>query len=240
MIEILIANKSHVKYAETVCNLIYESALKRGTGIAKRSPEYVAGKMEAGKAIVALDGERLIGFSYIESWQHKRFVANSGLIVDPEYRNTGLARKIKRAIFDLSRKLYPNAKIFSITTGLAVMKLNSELGYVPVTFSELTDDDEFWKGCEGCRNYHILQENNRRMCLCTGMLYDPEKHVATNSADDVKILETANVVSNPKVVRTTKVADRTNIIVAEMIPAQVLSPKRIAQIRKNLRKIHLR
>jgi hypothetical protein len=215
MIEILVANKLHVKYAETVCNLMYESALKRGTGIAKRSPEYIAEKMEEGKAIVVIDNDRLIGFSYIESWQHKRFVANSGLIVDPEYRNTGLARKIKRAIFDLSRKLYPDAKIFSITTGLAVMKLNYELGYAPVTFSELTDDDDFWKGCEGCRNYHILQENNRLMCLCTGMLYDPEKHKST--ADSPKV-------SAP---------------VKEMIPEKALSPKRIAQIRKNLRKIHL-
>jgi hypothetical protein len=212
MIEILVADKSHVKYAETVCGLMYESALKRGTGIAKRSPEYIAKKMEEGKAIVVTDGDRLIGFSYIESWQHKRFVANSGLIVDPDYRNTGLARKIKRAIFDLSRKLYPDAKIFSITTGLAVMKLNSELGYAPVTFSELTDDDDFWKGCEGCRNYHILQENNRRMCLCTGMLYDPEKHNAVKRND------------NPA---------------GEMIRAKMLSPKRIAKLRKNLRKIHL-
>jgi GNAT superfamily N-acetyltransferase len=215
MIEILIADKSHVRYAETVCSLMYESALKRGTGIAKRSPEYVAKKMEEGKAIVALDGELLVGFSYIESWQHKRFVANSGLIVDPEYRNTGLARKIKRAIFDLSRKLYPEAKIFSITTGLAVMKLNSELGYVPVTFSELTDDDEFWKGCEGCRNYHILQENHRRMCLCTGMLYDPKKHKAVREKPE------------------------TDNAVMEMIPEKVLSPKRVAQLKKNLRKIHL-
>ena len=175
--EIIVANKSHVKYAETVCRLVYESAMQRGTGIAKRTPEYVAKKMEEGKSIVALDGDRLVGFSYIESWQHKKFVANSGLVVDPEYRNTGLARKIKREIFELSKKLYPGAKIFSITTGLAVMKLNSELGYVPVTFSELTDDNEFWKGCEGCKNYHILQENNRRMCLCTGMLYDPEKEL---------------------------------------------------------------
>ncbi|MDR0559040.1 MAG: GNAT family N-acetyltransferase [Prevotellaceae bacterium] len=173
--EILIANSSHVKYAETVCNLMYESALQRGTGIAKRSPEYVAQKMIDGKAIVVIDDDRLIGFSYIESWQHRKFVANSGLIVHPEYRKTGLARKIKREIFELSRRLYPEAKIFSITTGLAVMKLNSELGFVPVTFSELTDDDEFWKGCQGCKNYHILMENSRRMCLCTGMLFDPSK-----------------------------------------------------------------
>lgn len=210
--EIIVANKSHVKYAETVCRLIYESALQRGTGIAKRTPEYIAGKMEEGKAIVALEGDRLIGFSYIETWQHKKFVANSGLVVDPEYRNTGLARKIKKEIFNLSRKLYPESKIFSITTGLAVMKLNSELGYAPVTFSELTDDDDFWRGCQGCRNYHILQENNRRMCLCTGMLYDPEKN---KKKEEIKEED------------------------KDFISDKVLSPKRIAKLKKNLRKIHL-
>jgi GNAT superfamily N-acetyltransferase len=175
-IKIIEANEQHVSQAQRVCDLVYESAQQRGTGIAKRTPEYIAQKMRDGKAIVALDGDKLIGFSYIETWGHGKFVANSGLIVDPEYRNMGLAFKIKKKIFELSRKKYPNAKIFGITTGLAVMKINSALGYVPVTFSELTDDEVFWKGCEGCRNYDILQRNNSKMCLCTGMLYDPKKH----------------------------------------------------------------
>lgn len=208
--EIIVANINHIKYAETVCNLIYESALQRGTGIAKRSPEYITKKMTEGKAVVALEGDRLVGFSYIETWQHNRFVANSGLVVDPEFRKTGLARKIKRAIFNLSRELYPKSKIFSITTGLAVMKLNSELGYVPVTFSELTDDDDFWKGCQGCRNYDILQRNERRMCLCTGMLYDPTKTQSITAGEDK--------------------LDATKIM---------LSNKRVAQIKKMMKKIHL-
>ena len=171
---IRVASEQDVKYAEDICQLIYESALKRGTGIAKRSPEYIASKLKTGKAVIALVGDKLIGFSYIESWGHDKFVANSGLIVDPDYRNSGLARAIKHRIFKLSRELYPNARIFSITTGLAVMKLNSELGFVPAPFSELTDDEEFWRGCEGCRNYDILMRNNRKMCLCTGMIYKPE------------------------------------------------------------------
>ncbi|HHU41726.1 MAG TPA: GNAT family N-acetyltransferase [Fermentimonas caenicola] len=173
-VEIHIANSSFVGYSQEICDLIYESAQARGTGIAKRSAEYVAEKIEAGKAVIALDGDKLVGFSYIETFSHKRFVANSGLIVHPDYRNQGLAKKIKRTIFDLSRKLYPNAKIFSITTGLAVMRMNTELGFKPVTFSELTDDEEFWNGCKGCRNYDILQRNNFKMCLCTGLLYDPK------------------------------------------------------------------
>ncbi|HHU26274.1 MAG TPA: GNAT family N-acetyltransferase [Bacteroidales bacterium] len=173
-VKIHIANDNYVGYAQEVCDLIYESAQARGTGIAKRSSEYVANKLRDGRAVIALDGDKLVGFAYIETFSHKRFVANSGLIVHPDYRNQGLARRIKRKIFELSRTLFPEAKIFSITTGLAVMKMNTELGFKPVTFSELTDDEEFWKGCQGCRNYDILQRNNARMCLCTGLLYDPK------------------------------------------------------------------
>lgn len=182
-VTVIFASAEHTKYAELVCKLIYESALQRGTGIARRSPEYIAKKMTGGKAVVAMDGDKLVGFSYIESWEHGDYVATSGLIVDPDYRHLGLAAKIKEKTFELARMRFPFAKIFSITTSLPVMKLNSRMGYKPVTFSELTEDDEFWKGCEGCKNYDILQRNNRRMCLCTGMLYDPavESEPATAS-----------------------------------------------------------
>lgn len=172
---IIEAAPEHARFAEQICDMIYESALQRGTGIAKRSPEYIEKKINGGKAVVALDGDRLIGFSYIECWGHGDFVATSGLIVDPEYRNQGIAQKIKNATFDLARKKFPYAKIFSITTSLPVMKLNTKLGYVPVTFSELTDDREFWEGCKGCINYDILTRNKNTRCICTGMLYDPAK-----------------------------------------------------------------
>ncbi|MFR9620711.1 MAG: GNAT family N-acetyltransferase [Rikenellaceae bacterium] len=173
-ISVKFAAPEHTIHAERICTLIYESALQRGTGIAKRSPEYIVDKIESGKAVVAVDGDRLVGFSYVETWGHGDYVATSGLIVDPQYRKLGLAAKIKNKTFDLARRRYPKAKIFSITTSLPVMKLNSKLGYVPVTFSELTDDETFWAGCEGCRNVDILHRNERRMCLCTGMLYDPK------------------------------------------------------------------
>lgn len=171
-ITIHVANVSHIQYAQEICELVYVSAQARGTGIAKRSTEYIEEKMITGKSVIALDGDRLVGYSYIETWGHKKFVANSGLIVHPNYRGMGIARKIKNRIFELSRTLYPNSKIFSITTGLAVMKMNSDLGFKPVTFSELTDDKEFWKGCQTCRNFDILQRNDYKMCLCTGLLYD--------------------------------------------------------------------
>lgn len=171
--KIEIANASHIKYATTISETIDESAKVRGTGIAKRSPEYIIKRLQNGNAVIALDGQRFAGFCYIEVWGHQKFVANSGLIVHPDYRNQGLAKKIKKAIFELSRTKFPDAKIFGITTGLAVMKMNYELGYKPVTFSELTDDPEFWKGCQTCKNFDILTRTERKMCLCTGMLYDP-------------------------------------------------------------------
>ena len=174
-ISVVFADSSHAHYAPRICELIYESALQRGTGIAKRSPEYIAAKMTGGKAVVALDGEKLVGFSYIECWGHGDVVAPTGQIVDPEYPPQGQAEQKKKRTVELARRRFPFAKLFSITTSLPVMKLNSRMGYVPVTFSELTEDEEFWRGCEGCCNYDILQRNNRRMCLCTGMLYDPAK-----------------------------------------------------------------
>ena len=185
-----VAGEKHCSYADEICTEMGESAKIRGTGIAKRSPDYVEKKISEGKAVIALDEENnFAGFSYIESWSHESFVANSGLIVNPKYRKSGLARQIKKKIFELSQKKFPSAKIFSITTSLAVMKLNSELGYKPVTFSELTDDEEFWKGCEACVNYDILQRNNRRMCLCTGMLYDPNKKEKFNFIKNFNVLE---------------------------------------------------
>ena len=170
-----IADKSHIKYAEVICATIAESAMVRGTGIAKRTPEYISTKMENGNAVIALDGNKFAGFCYIEKWGHGKFVANSGLIVHPDYRGKGLAKKIKHKVFEHSRNKFPDAKVFSITTGLPVMKLNSDLGYKPVTFSELTDDQTFWDGCQTCKNYDVLTRTNRKMCLCTGMLYDPKK-----------------------------------------------------------------
>ena len=153
------------------------SAKARGTGIAKRSPAYLEQKMEQGKAVIAhTEDGTWVGFCYIEAWGHDQFVANSGLVVSPAFRKSGIAKQIKKRIFDLSRQKYPDAKIFGLTTGLAVMKINSDLGYEPVTYSELTDDDEFWAGCKSCVNYDILMSKERKNCMCTAMLYDPKDH----------------------------------------------------------------
>ncbi len=174
-ISIIVTQKEHFKYAQEICDTIEASALLRGTGIAKRTSEYIQKKMENGDAVIALNGDKFAGFCYIESWQHGKFVAHSGLIVHPDYRNFGLAKKIKSKVFEYSQEKYPEAKIFGITTGLAVMKINSDLGYKPVPFSELTTDPSFWSGCKTCTNYEILKSKDNKMCLCTGMLYDPEE-----------------------------------------------------------------
>ncbi|MCJ8211566.1 GNAT family N-acetyltransferase [Mucilaginibacter sp. RS28] len=171
---IIVASDQHVDYAEQITTEMAESAKARGTGIAQRSPEYVANKMLEGKAVIAFHKDGTwAGFCYIETWSHGDFVANSGLIVNPLYRKAGLAKAIKQAVFKLSRTKYPNAKIFGLTTGLAVMKINSELGYEPVTYSELTQDEQFWQGCRSCINYDILTAKGRKNCLCTAMLWDP-------------------------------------------------------------------
>lgn len=172
-IKVEVASSKHVKYVNDINDAIDQASKQRGTGIARRSEEYLIQKMREGKAIIALDGDTFAGFCYIETWGNKGFVANSGLIVVPEYRGYGLAKAIKKKAFELSRKRYPKSKIFGLTTGLAVMKINHELGYRPVTFSELTNDDQFWNGCKGCVNYDILMRTGRTKCLCTGMLYDP-------------------------------------------------------------------
>jgi hypothetical protein len=172
-----VANGGDTHYAQTITDEMEASAKARGTGIAKRSPEYVAQKMEEGKAVIAVQPDGTwVGFCYIEVWGHEEFVANSGLIVSPEFRKSGIAKKIKQTIFNLSRQKYPHAKIFGLTTGLAVMKINSDLGYEPVTYSELTDDEEFWAGCKSCVNYDILTSKDRKNCMCTAMLYDPADH----------------------------------------------------------------
>ena len=183
---VLIASKDHVSFAQEIVDEMHSSAQARGTGIAKRSPEYVAKKMIEGKAVVAFHKSgKWAGFSYIESWEHGDYVANSGLIINPEYRKLGLAKAIKRKTFALSLKMFSGAKLFGLTTGVAVMRINNELGYKPVTFAELTHDEQFWKGCESCVNYPILTSKNFKNCLCTAMLFDPAEDKTDIDVDDV-------------------------------------------------------
>jgi len=180
-IEITIASEAHLKYIPEIEEALYQASLQKGTGIAVRSRAYLEGKIKEGKAIIALGNKgKWAGFCYIESWGHHKFVANSGLIVSSEFRGAGLAGEIKKRALELSARLFPGAKLFGLTTSLAVMKINSGLGYRPVTFSELTDDDEFWKGCQTCPYYDILVRTKRDDCLCTAMIMDPSEKQKMN------------------------------------------------------------
>jgi GNAT superfamily N-acetyltransferase len=172
-VDVIVADDSHEEYVDLILETIENAAKVRGTGIAKRSHAYVAQKMKEGKAVIALAGDEFVGFMYIESWGNKQYVATSGLIVVDKYRKLGIAKRIKHAAFQLARLRWPKAKFFSLTSGSAVMKMNTELGYVPVTFSDLTDDEAFWRGCSGCINYDILERTKRKYCICSAMLFDP-------------------------------------------------------------------
>ena len=184
-IDVMVADLCHEKYVDTILKTIEDAAKVRGTGIAKRTHEYLAAKIREAKAVIALDGERFAGFSYIETWEQKRYVTTSGLIVHPDYRGCGLAKRIKDMTFSLARTHWPHAKIFSLTSGAAVMFMNTQLGYKPVTFADLTEDEVFWRGCEGCVNVDVLHRTGRKYCICTAMLYDPEEHLPAKIPDEV-------------------------------------------------------
>lgn len=184
-ITVMVADPSHEKYVDTILDTIEKAAKVRGTGIAKRTHEYVATKMKEAKAVIALYGDEFVGFSYIETWGNKQYVTTSGLIVDPKFRGLGVAKRIKDLTFTLARTRWPHAKIFSLTSGAAVMAMNTQLGYHPVTFADLTDDEAFWRGCEGCINVDVLKRTGRKYCICTGMLYDPEEHLPAKLSENV-------------------------------------------------------
>lgn len=169
-IEIRIATPSDVDHAVTISDWYNLSSKERGTGIATRTPAYLETRILNGNAIIAfVDGE-LAGFCYVEVFSSGEYISNSGLIVIHKFRKMGLAKMIKKVAYNHARDTHPTAKVFGITTSDIVMNINSDLGYRPVSFSQLTDDDEFWKGCSSCKNYDILLRNNKKMCLCTAML----------------------------------------------------------------------
>ena len=176
------------RFAQLICDEMHASAIIRGTGISKRSPESIIAKMKDGKAVIAVTSDnQWVGFSYIEIWANGEFVSNSGLIVAPQYRGDGVARKIKEKVFMLARTKYPNAKIFSITTGLVIMKMNAALGFNTVTYNEIVQDAAFWKGCRSCVNYAILKSKKYKNCLCTSMLFVPTPIDAKDKSTTVPV-----------------------------------------------------
>jgi len=183
-----VAGIADVKFIQEILQEMEVSAKERGTGIAKRTASYLEEKIREDKAVIAFSksGE-WAGFCYIEAWSNKEYVANSGLIVAKKFRKDGLAKAIKQKIFHYSREQFPDAKLFGLTTGLPVMKINSDLGYKPVTYSELTQDDVFWSGCQSCVNFEILKSKERKNCLCTAMLYNPNESKKIESENNAKL-----------------------------------------------------
>jgi len=188
-----VASEEHIRYVDEILETIADAAKVRGTGIAKRKADYLTKKIQEAKAVIALCGERFVGFSYIETWEGKHYVTTSGLIVHPDFRGRGISKRIKDMTFSLARTRWPHAKIFSLTSGAAVMAMNTQLGYKPVSFSQLTSDEAFWKGCEGCINVDVLKRTDRKYCICTGMLFDPEEHlpakIPQEVLDRIKVIE---------------------------------------------------
>lgn len=200
---VTVADNQHLEFVPVILKEIEESAKERGTGIAKRSAEYLEEKINEGKAVMAFSAEgEWAGFCYIETWSNKEYVANSGLIVAKKFRKDGLAKAIKQKIFSYSREKYPDAKLFGLTTGLAVMKINSNLGYKPVTYSELTQDEVFWSGCKSCVNFEILKSKDRKNCLCTAMLYNPEEHKSQENSSNIQSENDQKLFSKFKKIKT--------------------------------------
>ena len=164
-----------ILYSEEIHQMYKEEAARGDIGLAVRSVSYLNRVISEGKGVFAFYENELAGFCYIETWEHEQYLANSGLIVIPGLRGMGIAKKIKKEAFQLSRKLFPQAKLFGLTTHSAVMGINAELDYIPVTYAQLTQDPLFWKGCESCQNYDILTRTGMKDCLCTAMIFNPEK-----------------------------------------------------------------
>jgi predicted GNAT superfamily acetyltransferase len=176
MIFVRTATSQDVCYANEIIAETESSAIARGSGIAKRTLALIVEKMGNGQAVIAVTSSgEWVGFSYFEAWENGEFVSNSGLIIAPKFRGSGVAKSIKHRIFSMSHRMFPKARIFSITSGSAIMRLNAKLGFLPVGFEQITQDESFWEGCKSCVNYPILQHKQRRNCLCTAMLFDPNQ-----------------------------------------------------------------
>ncbi len=187
--KVRIALPSDAPHAVVIKEWYKESSKERGTGIATRTEAYLLEKINKGDAVIALIGEEVIGFCYIETFENKKYVSNSGLIVKKEFRGKGLAYRIKERVFLLARNKYPDARIFGITTSDTVMSINMKLGYRPVAFYNLTNDDAFWDGCSSCPNHDILMNNNKKMCLCTGMLAPSKNEIEKSEPSKQKTNE---------------------------------------------------
>lgn len=176
--EVTVATEAHIIYIKDILAAIYEASQVPGNSIVMRDPDYLALKMREGKAVIALcDDGSFAGFCYLECWQDEQFLANSGMIVKPEYRGQGLATRIKQEIVRVCHEMFPDAAIFGITKSEAIKKISLRLGFEEVPYTEITTDPKFWKGCDTCRHYDELLANGGRSCHCTALILKPQRIV---------------------------------------------------------------
>lgn len=174
MSEVLVrcSRPSDARHAAPAAALIAEAA--RDSDIAVREESLLREKIVAGRAALALESGRLVGFGYFSDWDGGAFVSHSGLVVREDHQGTGLGRRLKEVLFQASRRLFPDATTMSLTSSKAIERLNLSLGFRRAPLSALTRDPEFWKGCLTCRNYERVDAAGEQ-CCCFGMIRPPEE-----------------------------------------------------------------
>jgi len=166
------AQATDIIHASLISKTIELTNQNADNGICKRSASFLQQKILEGDAVIAVTKQnKWVGFIYLQKWNDD-FVSCCALIVHARYRNEKIAWQLKQKAVDLAKRKYPNAKLFGLTTAAAVMKINSRLGYIPVTYDQITGDQNFWNACKTCPNYQILKSKGQRNCLCTAMLLE--------------------------------------------------------------------
>lgn len=174
-----IATSEDYKYIGVIIEEMTLSAAKRGVHIIPRTPEYIMEKMNAGLAVIAINPENdeWVGFCCIEVWAHGKYVANSGLIVSPQYRGIGISRDIKITLFKQCRSKFPAARLFSLSTSPAVQHVNEELGYKVIPHADMLKDKFFLQGCTSWVNYVGLMNDKELSTRYVAMVFDPFRQV---------------------------------------------------------------
>jgi len=165
------AQEQDIVHAAIIAFYIEQAGEDIATGICKREISFIITKIQSGDAIMAFTSDGAwAGFCYLQQW-NDGYVSSCGLVVHPLHRRNNIARYIKQEVMELAKEKYPGADYFSLTTAKAVMKLNTDLGYETVTYSEVSRDEAFWSACKTCVNHNILLRNNQQKCLCTAMRF---------------------------------------------------------------------
>jgi len=178
--EVRRAAESDLQFVPSVASAIDDEVAAGAIGIARRSAADLASRIRTGEAIIALAAEATsdhapagadwAGFCYVAAWEEGRFVSTSGLIVAPQHRGRGLAKRLKERALELAAERYPGAIAFGLSTSSAVARINEELGFRAASYSALPADSAFWDGCRTCPLHADLVANERRTCHCRAVI----------------------------------------------------------------------